>query len=69
MLRKYNGFAPDDGTADGDTMICGAAGVAPGPPGFVTTAVLLIGVAGGVPAAMRASNTIVTLPFAGTATF
>ena len=67
VLRRYSGFAPDDGNADGDTISCGAAGAAPGPPGFAIVAVLSIGVIGGVPAAMRAANTIVTLPFAGTA--
>ena len=46
-LRRYSGFAPDDGIADGETISVGAAGVAPGPPGFVTVAVLSIGVAGG----------------------
>ena len=58
MLRRYSGFAPDDGIADGETISVGAAGVASGPPGLFTVAVLSIGVAGGVPAAMRASNTI-----------
>ncbi len=53
--------------ADGETISVGAAGVASGPPGLFTVAVLSIGVAGGVPATMRASNTIETLPFAGTA--
>src|SRR6185503_4984701 len=65
-LRRYSGFAPDDGIADGETISVGAAGVAPKPPGFVTVAVLSIGVPGVVPAAMRASNTTVALPFAGT---
>ena len=66
VLRRYSGFAPDDGNADGDTRAVGAAGAAPGPPGFVIVAVLSIGVIGGVPAAMRASNTTLALPFAGT---
>ena len=50
-------------------MSCGASGAAPGPPGFTIVAVLSIGVIGGVPAAMRAVNTIAALPFAGTAMF
>ncbi len=66
-LRRYKGFVPDDGIADGDTISCGAAGVAPGPPGFVTVAELFSGVPGEVPAAIRTSNTIVALPLAGTA--
>ncbi len=66
-LRRYNGFVPDEGIAEGDTISCGAAGAAPGPPGFVTVAELFSGVPGAVPAAIRTSNTIVVLPLAGTA--
>src|SRR5689334_21293320 len=65
-LRKYSGFEPADGMPDGETIRVGAAGVAPKPPGFVTVAVLSIGVPGVTPAAMRVSNTTVTLPLAGT---
>src|SRR6185503_3276418 len=65
-LRRYSGFEPDDGMPDGETISVGAAGVAPNPPGFVTVAVLSIGVPGVMPAAMRASNTIVAVPLAGT---
>ena len=68
-LRKYSGFAPDEGNADGDTSSVGAVGAPPGPPGFVIVAVLSIGVIGGVPAAMRTSKTTVAVPFAATAMF
>ena len=70
VLRRYRGFEPDDGNRRRrhDAAV-GAAGAAPGPPGFAIVAVLSIGVIGGVPAAMRASNTIAALPFAGTAMF
>src|SRR5690349_7133924 len=66
VLRKYSGFEPDDGMPDGETMSVGAAGVAPTPPGLVTVAVLSMGVPGDTPAAMRASNTTLALPFAAT---
>ena len=67
-LRRYSGFVPDDGIADGETISVGAAGVAPRPPGFVIVATLSTGVPGVAPAAMRASKTIVTVPFGGSVT-
>src|SRR5262245_19394379 len=66
VLRRYSGFDPDNGMPDGETINVCAAGIAPNPPGFVTVASLSIGVPGARPAAMRASNKTVALPFAGT---
>ena len=57
---------PPDGICDGDTITCGASGLAPMPNRFAIVAVLSIGVPGEVPPGITTSNTIVAVPFAGT---
>ena len=48
-------------------MSVGAAGIAPGPPGFVIVAVLSINVPTGVPPAITEDTVMTAVPLAGTA--